>query len=115
LDAALDTWFATGPTLSLMDTGTAAGIGEFFLSVKGNQPFLSAGGTSPAAIVRLAELGGVRTIKGSPNQIAAVAEDLEAQQRVLPSVQLVVVSGTAMPPDVADRMRRVTEGCRIVV
>ncbi len=104
LDAALSTWFATGPSLSLMDTGTAAGIGEFFLSVKGSQPYLSAGGASPDAIVRLAELGSVRTIKGSPNQISAVADELEAQQRTLPSVQLVVVSGTTMPPGVADRL-----------
>jgi acyl-CoA synthetase (AMP-forming)/AMP-acid ligase II len=114
-DAALDSWFATSPSLSLMDTGSPAGLGEFFLSVKGGRPYLSAGGASPDAIVRLAELGGVRTLKGSPNQIGAVADELEAQQRTLPSVQLVVVSGTTMPPGLADRMQQVTEGCMIVV
>lgn len=113
LDAALETWFRGGPSLVLMDTGTAWGLGEFFLSVKGGQPYLSVGGARPEAIVRLASQASVRTIKGSPAQIAAVVAELEAQQRTLPSVETVVVAGTVMPPGVAERTRAATEGCAI--
>lgn len=113
LDAALETWFKGAPSLVLMDTGTAWGIGEFFLSVKAGQPYLSVGGAHPREIVRLAEEVGVRTVKGSPAQIAAMVAELEAQNRTLPSIETVVVAGTVMSPGVAERMRTVAEGCKI--
>lgn len=113
LDAALRFWFQGAPILSLMDTGTAAGVGEFFLAVKGGQPYLSAGGAAPAAVVRLASENAVRTLKGSPAQVAALVGELEAQQRTLPTIETVIVSGTVMPPGVAERMRRAAEGCSI--
>lgn len=113
LDAALPTWFNGGPHLIMMDTGTAWGIGEFFLSVKGGQPFLSAGGAAPAAIVRIASQYSIKSLKGSPAQIAAVVAELEAQQLTLPHIQTVIVAGTVMPPGVAERMRAAAEGCLI--
>lgn len=115
MDAALETWFQTGPSMTLMDTGTAWGMGEFFLSVKGGQPYLCVGGAPAADIVRLAAEQGVRTLKGSPQQVAAVVDELDAQNRTLPDIQVVVVAGTVMPPDLAARARRATEGCTIVV
>lgn len=111
LDAALQTWFQAGPNLTMMDTGTAWGVGEFFLSVKGGQPYLCVGGASPAAVVRVAAENSVRTLKGSPAQVAALVAELEAQERTLPSIDIVVVAGTAMPTGIADRMRRAAEGC----
>lgn len=113
MDAALQVWFQGAPLLSLMDTGTAAGLGEFYLAVKGGQPYHCAGGASPAAVVRLAEQVGVRTLKGSPAQVAALVDELEAQQRTLPTIETVIVAGTVMPPGVAERMRRAAEGCSI--
>lgn len=115
MDAALETWFQTGPSMTLMDTGTAWGMGEFFLSVKGGQPYLCVGGADPAGIIRLAVEQGVRTLKGSPQQVAAIVDELDAQNRTLPDIQVVVVAGTVMPPGLAERTRRVTEGCLIVV
>lgn len=114
LDAALPTWFAGAPILTLMDTGTAWGVGEFYLSVKAGQPYLCAGGSTPEAIVRLAAENGVRTVKGSPAQIAGLVDALDSARRALPTVETVVVAGTVMPPGVAERMRRATEGCLIV-
>lgn len=113
MDAALDTWFVGSPYLCMMDTGTAWGIGEFFLSVKGGQPYLSAGGASPAAIVRIAHENSVKTLKGSPAQVVAVVSELEKLQRTLPSIQAVIVAGTVMPPGAAERTRLATEGCVI--
>lgn len=113
MDAALETWFQGGPSLILMDTGTPWGMGEFYLSVKGGQPFLCVGGAPQDAIVRIAAQQAVRSIKGSPAQVAALVDELERQERTLPSVETVVVAGTVMPPGVADRMRRAAEGCLI--
>lgn len=114
MDAALATWFQAGPNLTTMDTGTAPGLGEFFLSVKGGQPFLSVGGATPDATATLITAQSVRTLKGSLAQIVDVIEHVEAQQRTLPSVDVVQVVGTAVPPIVAERLRSVTGGCRII-
>lgn len=113
MDAALPVWFHGAPLLSLMDTGTAAGLGEFYLAVKGGQPYHCAGGAAPDAVARLAAQVGVRTLKGSPAQVAALVEELERQQRTLPTIETVIVAGTVMPPGVAERMRRAAEGCSI--
>jgi len=115
MEAALATWFQAGPSMTLMDTGTAWGMGEFFLSVWAGQPYLCVGGASPAEIVRLAADNGVVTLKGSPQQVAAVVAELEAQGRTLPGIQVVVVAGTVMEPGLAERTRRATEGCLLVV
>ena len=113
LDAALPTWFAGGPYVTLMDTATAPGFGEFYLSVKGGQPFLCVGGAAPADIVRLADQYSVRSLKGSAAQVAGVVAELEGQGRTLPKIETVIVGGTVMPPGVAERMRRAAEGCQI--
>lgn len=113
LEYAMTSWFQGAPNLILMDTGTAWGIGEFYIHVRGGRPFLCAGGAAQNAIVRLAAENSVRTLKGSPAQIAALVGELEAQQRTLPSIQTVIVAGTVMPPGVAERMRRAAEGCSI--
>ena len=114
LDAALPTWFASGPYVTLMDTATAPGFGEFYLSVKGGQPFLCVGGAAPADIVRLADQYSVRSLKGSAAQVAGVVAELEAQGRTLPKIETVIVGGTVMPPGLADRMRRAADGCQIL-
>ena len=113
LDGALANWFANAPSLTLMDTGTAGGFGEFYLSVKAGQPFLCVGGAPTPSIVRVASENGVRMLSGSPAQVAALVDELEAQQRTLPTIELVVVGGTVMPPGVAARMRAAAEGCHI--
>lgn len=112
-DALMESWFKGGPSLVLMDTGTAWGIGEFYLSVKGGQPYLCVGTAPQDAIVRIAVQNSVRSLKGSPAQVAALVAELESQQRTLPSIQTVIVGGTVMPPGVAARLREVTEGCSI--
>lgn len=115
VDAQLEMWVQGGPSLTLMDTSTAWGMGEFFLSVKGGRPFLCADGASQSVIVGLAVENAVQTVKGSPNQIAALVSELETQQRTLADVRMVVVAGTAMPPGLAARVQHVTEGCAIIV
>jgi len=112
--AAVPMWFATGPNLVLMDTGTPVGIGEFFLSVKAGHPFLCAGGAGLAEIVRLATREAVGTLRGSPSQVAALVDELEAQASTLPSVKMVVVAGTVLAVGLAERLQRATEGCVIV-
>jgi acyl-coenzyme A synthetase/AMP-(fatty) acid ligase len=112
-DAILESWFQGSPSLVLMDTGTAWGLGEFYLSVKTGRPFLCVGNAPQEAIVRIAAQNDVHTIKGSAAQVAALVDELEAQGRTLPSVQTVIVGGTVMPPGVAARLRTVTEGCSI--
>jgi long-chain acyl-CoA synthetase len=113
MDAALASWSRSGPHLVLMDIGSARGIGELYLSVKGGRPFLSVGGASPDAIARIAAQNSVRSMKGSPAQLAGLVEELEATDRTLPSVEKVFFSGTSMPPGLASRIRRVTEGCTV--
>jgi long-chain acyl-CoA synthetase len=112
-DDALDTWFQGDPFLVLMDFGTPWGFGGFYLSVKGGRPFLSVGGAAPEAIVRVAAENSVTSLKGSPAQIAGLVDELEALGRTLPSVETVWFGGTVMPPGVAERVRRATEGCDI--
>jgi len=114
MDAALPSWFDGGPSVTMMDTGSAAGIGEFFLSVKAGQPFLSAGGAAPDALARLLADNGVRTLKGSPNQVTALVDHLEQVQAALPAIETVVVSGTVLPPSVQQRLQEVTGGCLVV-
>lgn len=72
MDAALPRWFHGSPYLSLMDTGTVAGIGEFFLSVKGGQPFLSSGGVPPNGLIEMIEKHQVKTLRGSPDRKSVV-------------------------------------------
>ena len=112
-DDALDTWFEGNPFLVLMDVGTPWGFGGFYLSVKDGRPFLSVGGAAPAAIVRVAAENSVTSLKGSPAQISGFVDELEAQGRTLPGIETVWFGGTIMPPGVAERVRRVTEGCDI--
>jgi long-chain acyl-CoA synthetase len=114
MDAAIPSFFRNAPNLTLMDTGTARGIGEFFLSVKAGVPYLCAGGALPPALVRLAERSSPRVIKGSPNQVLDLVAELEAQSTSLSGVETVVVSGTSMPLRAAERARRVMGGCRVV-
>jgi long-chain acyl-CoA synthetase len=113
MDAALASWARSGPHLVLMDIGTARGIGELYLSVKGGRPFLSVGGASSAAIARIAAQNSVKSLKGSPAQLAGLVEELENTGRTLPSIEKVFFSGTSMPPGLAARIRQVTEGCTV--
>ncbi|MCU1513853.1 MAG: hypothetical protein JWO10_943, partial [Microbacteriaceae bacterium] len=111
MDLVLPAWFQGGPHVVMMDTGTAWGIGEFFLSVKGGQPYLCVGGAAPDVVVRVVAQYSAKSLRGSAQQVAAVVDELERQNRTLPSIQSVFVGGTAMPPVLAARMRVVAEGC----
>jgi long-chain acyl-CoA synthetase len=113
MDAALASWSRSGPHLVLMDIGTARGIGELYLSVKGGRPYLSVGGATPDVVVRVADQNSVKSVKGSPAQLAGLVEELESAGRTLPSIEKVFFSGTSMPPGLASRIRRVTEGCTV--
>ncbi|TPX03145.1 long-chain fatty acid--CoA ligase, partial [Schumannella luteola] len=111
--AALPSWFAGGPVLSLMDLGTAAGIGELYLAVTAGQPYLCAGGAAPAEIIRLIRSAEVATLKGSPHKILALLDELEAEGGTLPSLTTVAISGTSMPAAAAERLRRSAPGCTV--
>lgn len=111
--ASLEMWAQGSPHLNLMDTGTSWGVSEFFMSGRAGVPYLAVGGASQADIVRVAEQNAVVTIMGSPAQVAALVDELEAQGRTLPTVQSVVTTGTVMPPGLAERIQRVMEGCLI--
>jgi long-chain acyl-CoA synthetase len=113
MDAGLASWARGGPHLVLMDIGTARGIGEFYMSVKGDRPFLSVGGAPADAIARIAHQNSVKSVKGSPAQLASLVDELEASDRTLPSIEKVFFSGTSMPPELAARIRNVTDGCTI--
>ena len=113
MDAALASWARGGPHLVLMDIGTARGIGELYLSVKGGRPFLSVGGAPSAAIARIASQNSVKSLKGSPAQLASLVEELEATGHTLPTIEKVHFSGTSMPPGLAARIRAVTQGCTV--
>jgi long-chain acyl-CoA synthetase len=106
----LEAWAVGSPHLNLMDTGTAWGASEFYMSGYAGIPYLSVGGAPQAEIVRVAEENAVRRIYGSPAQVAALVDELERQGRTLPTVEAVVTTGTIMPPGLAERVRRVTEG-----
>ncbi len=111
--ASLEAWSQGLPHLMLMDTGTAWGFSEFTASVRAGVPYLALGGAPQADIVRIAEQNAVQSVMGSPAQVAALVEELEAQQRTLPTIQAVMTTGTVMPPGIADRMRKAAEGCMI--
>jgi long-chain acyl-CoA synthetase len=111
---AVDSWLQGDPFLVFFDMSTAGGYSGFYLSVKHGRPFLSVGGAGPEAIVRIAAQNAVTSLKASPAQIASFVEEVEAQRLTLPSVESVFVGGTVMPPGLAERMRRVAEGCRII-
>jgi acyl-coenzyme A synthetase/AMP-(fatty) acid ligase len=113
MEVAVDIWFRGGPYLILMDTGTAWGFGELYLSVKGGTPYLCPGGASLEAIVRIAAENSVKSLKGSPAQIAAVVDELERQQRTLPSVETIFMGGTVVAPGLTSRLHQVTEGCMV--
>jgi long-chain acyl-CoA synthetase len=113
MDAGLASWQRSGPHLLLMDIGSARGIGELYMSVKGDRPFLSVGGATPDVIAHIAGQNSVRSLKGSPAQLAGLVEELEATGRTLPTVEKVFSSGTSMPSGLAARIREVTEGCII--
>lgn len=112
-DGALETWFQGDPFLVLMDLATPWGFGGFYLSVQGGRPFLSSGGATQAGLVRLVDENSVTSLKGSPAQVSALVAELESQGRSLPTVESVWVGGTVMPPGVAERARRVFDGCAI--
>jgi acyl-coenzyme A synthetase/AMP-(fatty) acid ligase len=114
MDAALPTWFQAGPNLTTMDTGSAPGLGELFLSIKAGHPFLSVGGATPAATAKLIADQSVRTLKGSLAQVVELLDQVESDGTALPSVDVVQVIGTSVPPAVAERLRSLTGGCRII-
>ena len=112
--AVMGSWLQGDPFLMLFDTSAAWGFGAFALSVKHSRPFLSVGGAGQEAIVRVAIENAVTSIKASPAQLAGLVDELDSQALTLPSVQSVFVGGTVMPPGLATRLQRATEGCRIV-
>jgi acyl-coenzyme A synthetase/AMP-(fatty) acid ligase len=114
MDAAVSTWFQAGPNLTTMDTGTAPGIGELFLSVKAGHPFLSVGGATPAAMTKLIADESVRTLKGSLAQVVELIEHVESAGQSLQTIDVVQVIGTSVPPAIAARLRALTGGCRII-
>jgi long-chain acyl-CoA synthetase len=112
--AVMGSWLQGDPFLMLFDTSAAWGFGAFTLSVKHSRPFLSVGGAAQDAIVRMAVENAVTSIKASPAQLAALVDELDAQGLALPSVQSIFVGGTVMPAGLAERLQRVTQGCRII-
>lgn len=108
------TGFQGYPFFVLMDFGTVWGFTGFCHSVMDDRPFLSVGGASPAEIADIAAQNAVESLRGSPAQIASLVNELERQQRTIPSIETVFVGGTVMPPGLAERMRKVAEGCRII-
>jgi acyl-CoA synthetase (AMP-forming)/AMP-acid ligase II len=114
MDAALATWFQAGPNLTTMDTGTAPGLGELFLSVKAGHPFLSVGGATAEATARMITDQSVRTLKGSLAQVVELVDHVESAGGALATIDVVQVIGTSVPPTVAARLRAITGGCRII-
>lgn len=109
----IEAWAQGSPHLNLMDTSTAWGVSEFYMSGYAGLPYLCVGGASQADIVRVAQENAVNTVMGSPAQVAALVEELEAQGRTLPTVESVVTTGTVMPPGLAERIQKVMEGCSL--
>ena len=114
LDASLDSWFRGNPSLTLMDIGTPRGIGEFYLSVRGDRPFLCAGGSTPVQIARLAVGNSIKSLTGSAAQVFALLAVLEEHGQSLPTLEIVTVAGTSIPPGMAARLQAVTGGCHII-
>ncbi|MFF3602028.1 class I adenylate-forming enzyme family protein, partial [Kitasatospora indigofera] len=112
-DDALDTWLAGEPFLALLPTATAMGFVALFVSTRDGRPFWSVEAGDPDAIIQLAVRSSATSIKGSPAQLAAILDLLEARSQTLPHVQTVQVVGTVMPPALAARMRAAAEGCAI--
>lgn len=102
------------PFLILFDTSAAWGFGALVRSVRHSRPFLSVGGAGQDDIVRVAGENSVTSIKASPAQLAALVDELEAQELTLPSVQSIFVGGTVMPQGLTARLQRATGGCRII-
>ena len=113
MDAAIPMFTAAGTSLGMMDTGSAGGIGDFYLSVKAGVPYLSGGGASPAGLVRIIRENEVKRLSGSPAQLAAVVAEAEGRQLTLPSIESVTVAGTVMPAGLVARTHAVTEGCLV--
>lgn len=108
--AAADTWMQGAPFLSLLDTSTVSGFFTFFASTKGGSAVLVAG--SPAEIVQLIIRKSVASLKASPAQVAALVTELEATKQTLQSLHTVYVAGSALPPNLASRLRQLT-GCAV--
>ena len=82
--------------------------------MKAGRPFLCAGGAKFDAVVKIAVQHAIVSVEGSVAQIASFVEELEHQQRTMPSIQLVLVGGTQLPPALAHQIQSATEGCRII-
>lgn len=112
---ALPAWFSGGRILNLMGTATAGGFGEFFLSVAGGEPYLSAGTSLPIDLLRLIDAREVRVLKGSPAQVHSLVAEAERQGRGLTAIDRVAISGGTLPPTLAARIQTITDGCLILI
>lgn len=110
---ALASYMSGDPFLLFLPTPTAFGFLGLYASVKDGRPFWSVSTGDPDAIVDLAVRSSATSLNASPAQLAAFVDVLENRGVTLPHVQTVHVAGTMMPPALAARIRRATEGCEI--
>ena len=92
--------------MSLLDMGTASGFHTFFASVAAGRNFLMAG--APIHNVHQIDRHGVVSIKASPVQLLELVTALDEMGFNLPSLRVIQVAGSALPPHLADRVRRRT-------
>jgi acyl-CoA synthetase (AMP-forming)/AMP-acid ligase II len=110
---ALETWMEGDPFLVLFGLGMSAGFNGLCLSVLDGRPYLCVGASEIPAILDFAARKSVTSLKGSPAQMEALVDELEAEAKTLPDVRSIYVMGTVMPPPLAERLRRATDGCEI--
>lgn len=104
-------WMPEKPFMSLLGVGTVSGFQTFAESLRSGDPYLI-GDTAEESLTMLRRYG-VRALKSSPAQLAALAPLLEREPNQLPELRIIQSAGSMLPNKLRARLEAAT-GAAIV-
>lgn len=98
-------WMARRPILCILGLGTASGSTAFFTSMVLGETYLLPGTDNIPLLSRFR----VASVKGSPAQLSALADAVEASPVALPELAVIQSVGTVLPSPLVLRLRDVLD------
>ena len=113
-ESIIEPWFLRGRLLSFLPAKTPLGLFAFGVTTVAGVAFLAIGDNVPSETIELVKQNEVHVFVMSPAQVAGFVGDLERRGETLPQIEVVFTVGTAMSPELNDRLHAATEGCEIL-
>lgn len=107
-------WMEHLPTITQMGSGTLFGVVIFMVHVESDCPMMLLRDATVEQSIVMGQRIGVRSIKGAPSQISAIASEAERLGITLGQIESIFVAGAPMSMQARDNVRRAVPNAKFL-